>query len=54
LITDLLHQTSALLHDVLDEGRLRQLRSEGEAMDSDQAATFALDAIMEARQFTAT
>jgi tetratricopeptide (TPR) repeat protein len=54
LITDLLHQTSARLHDVLDEGRLRQLRSEGEAMDSDQAATFALAAIMEARQFTAT
>jgi hypothetical protein len=54
LITDLRHQTSELLHDVLDEGRLRQLRSEGEAMDSDQAATYALDVIRDARQPTAS
>jgi predicted ATPase len=52
-ITDLRHQTSMLLLNALDEGRLRQLRSEGEAMDSDQAATYALDAIRRARQ-TAT
>jgi predicted ATPase len=53
LITDLRRQTSALLHDALDEGRLRQLRSEGEAMDSDQAAAYALDAIRRTRQSTA-
>jgi hypothetical protein len=52
LITDLRYQTSTLLHDGLDEGRLRQLRAEGEAMDSDQAATYALDAIRRARQST--
>jgi predicted ATPase len=45
-------QTSALLHDALDEGRLRQLRAEGEAMDSDQAAAYALEAIRRARQPT--
>jgi hypothetical protein len=49
-ITDLRHQTSALLYDALDKGQLRQLRSEGEAMDSDQAATYALEAIRRARQ----
>jgi hypothetical protein len=53
LITDLRRQTSALLHDALDEGRLRQLRAEGEAMDSDQAAAYALEAIRRARQPTA-
>jgi predicted ATPase len=50
MITDLRRQTSALLHEALDEGRLRQLRAEGEAMDSDQAATYALEAIRRARQ----
>jgi hypothetical protein len=49
-ITDVRHQTSALLHDALDEGQVRQLRSEGEAMDCDQAATYALEAIGRARQ----
>jgi predicted ATPase/class 3 adenylate cyclase len=53
LITDLRHQTSALLHDALDGGRLRQLRAEGEAMDSDEAAAYALEAIRRARQSTA-
>jgi hypothetical protein len=53
LITDLRRQTSRLLHDALDEGRLRQLRAEGEAMDSDQAAACALQAIRRARQSTA-
>jgi predicted ATPase len=52
LITDLRHQTSALLHDAIDEGRLRQLRAEGEAMDSDQAATYALEAIRRAQAET--
>jgi hypothetical protein len=50
MIGDLRQQTSAILHDALDEGRLRQLRAEGETMDSDQAATYALDAIRRARQ----
>jgi hypothetical protein len=45
LITELRHQTSELLHEAFDEARLRQLRAEGEAMDSDKAATYALDAI---------
>jgi predicted ATPase len=53
LITDLRRQTSALLHEGLDEGQLRQLRAEGEAMDSDQAAAYALEAIRRARQSTA-
>jgi hypothetical protein len=50
MIADLRRQTSALLHEALDEGRLRQLRAEGEAMDSDQAAAYALEAIRRARQ----
>jgi predicted ATPase len=45
LITDLRRQTSALLHDALEEGMLLQLRAEGEAMDSDEAAVYALEAI---------
>jgi hypothetical protein len=48
MIADLRHQTSALLHDSLDEGWLQQLRAEGQAMDSDQAATYALEAIRRA------
>jgi hypothetical protein len=50
LITDLRRQTSALLLEGLDEGRLRQLRAEGEGMDSGKAATCALEAIGRARQ----
>jgi predicted ATPase/class 3 adenylate cyclase len=53
LITDLRRQTSQLLHDALDEGRLRQLRAEGEDMDSDQAAACALEAIGRARRSAA-
>jgi hypothetical protein len=53
LITDLRRQTSAQLRDALDEGQLGQLRAEGEAMDSDQAAAYALEAIRRARQSTA-
>jgi hypothetical protein len=53
LITDLRRQTSELLHDALDEARLGQLRAEGEAMDSDQAVAYALEAIRRARQATA-
>jgi hypothetical protein len=50
MITDLRRQTSALLHEALDQERLRQLRADGEAMDSDQAATYALEAIRQARR----
>jgi hypothetical protein len=53
MITDLRRQTSELLHDALDEARLQQLRAEGEAMDSDQAAAYALEAISRARQLGA-
>jgi hypothetical protein len=53
MIADLRRQTSQLLHNALDEGRLQQLRAEGEAMDSDQAAAYALDAIRRAQQATA-
>jgi hypothetical protein len=45
VITELRRQTSTVLRGVLDEERLHQLRTEGEAMDSVQAATYALDAI---------
>jgi hypothetical protein len=41
-----------MLHDALDEDRLRRLRAEGEAMDSDEAAAYALEAIRRARQST--
>jgi hypothetical protein len=44
-ITELRRQTSTLLRGVFDEERLHQLRSEGEAMDGDKAATYALDSI---------
>jgi predicted ATPase/class 3 adenylate cyclase len=50
MIGDLRRQTSALLHHDLDEGRLRHLRTEGEAMDSDQAVVYALDAIRRGRE----
>jgi hypothetical protein len=53
MIRDLRRQTSRLLHDALDERRLLQLRADGEAMDSDQAAAYALEAIRRARQPTA-
>jgi hypothetical protein len=53
LITDLRRQTSQLLDDGLDELQLQQLRAEGEAMDSDQAVLYALEAIRRARQPTA-
>jgi predicted ATPase len=52
LITDLRRQTRELLHDALDEEQLRHLRAEGEGMDSDQAATYALEAIRRAQTQT--
>jgi hypothetical protein len=53
MITDLRRETSALLHEVLDEGRLLQPRAEGGAMDSDQAAAYALEVIRRSRQSAA-
>jgi hypothetical protein len=50
LITGLRRQTGPLLHDALDEGRLSQLRAEGQAMDSDEAGAHALEAIRRARR----
>jgi hypothetical protein len=50
MITIRRRQTSALLHDALDQEHLDQLRAEGEAMDSEQAAAYALDTIRRARQ----
>jgi hypothetical protein len=50
MITDLRRQTNQLLHDNLEEGQLRKLRTEGEARDSDPAASYALDAIRRAPQ----
>jgi hypothetical protein len=50
MITDLRRQTGQLLHETFDEQRLRRLRAEGETMDSDQGATYAVDTIWRARQ----
>jgi hypothetical protein len=50
MIGELRHQTTAQLQDAVDQERLRQLRAEGEAMDSDQAAAYGLEAIRRARQ----
>jgi hypothetical protein len=44
-ITELRRQTSQMLHEALDEARLRGLRAEGGAMDEDRAVAYALDAI---------
>ena len=49
MITELRRQTSTVLREVLGEERLHQLRSEGERMDSDKAATYALDAVAQAQ-----
>jgi hypothetical protein len=49
VITELRRQTSTLLRGALGEERLKHFRSEGEAMDSDKAATYALNAIARAQ-----
>jgi predicted ATPase len=53
MITELRRQISQLLHEDIDEQRLRQLRAECEAMDSDQAAAYALEVIGRARRSSA-
>jgi predicted ATPase/class 3 adenylate cyclase len=45
LITDLRHETTAILKDSLGETVMRQLRADGEAMDEDHAVAYALEAI---------
>jgi tetratricopeptide (TPR) repeat protein len=49
-ITYLRRETTAMLQRALGEAPLRQLRSEGEAMDNDHAVAYALDAIERARR----
>jgi predicted ATPase len=48
LITDLRRQTTGLLIDVLGDGRVRELRAQGEAMDTDHAVAYALAAVARA------
>jgi hypothetical protein len=50
LITDLRRQTTGLLTETLGERHLRELRAEGEAMDTDHAVAYILAAIEQARQ----
>jgi hypothetical protein len=45
LITDLRRVTTRELTETLGEDRLRELRAEGEAMDSDRAVAHALNLI---------
>jgi hypothetical protein len=49
IIADLRRQTTAILRDALGDARLRELRSQGEAMDDDQIVAIALDAIARAQ-----
>ncbi len=44
-ITTLRRTTTGLLHDRLGEARLREKRAEGDALDTDRAVAYALDAI---------
>jgi hypothetical protein len=45
LIADLRRETTALLRDTLGEQRLRELRAQGDAMNTDEAVAYALDVI---------
>jgi predicted ATPase/class 3 adenylate cyclase len=47
-ITQLRRTTTGLLKDTLGEGRMRELRAEGEALDNDHAVAYGLDAIRRA------
>jgi hypothetical protein len=48
-VTELRRQTTSILRDTLGEARLRDLRSQGEAMDDDHIVALTLDAIARAR-----
>jgi len=47
-VTELRRETTRVLRDSLGDQRLRALRAEGEAMDTDEAVAHALDAITHA------
>jgi predicted ATPase len=49
IIAELRRQTTSILRDTLGEARLRELRSQGEAMDDDEIVAVALDAIARAQ-----
>jgi hypothetical protein len=48
-LAELLRQTTTILIEALGADRFHELRAQGEAMDEDRSATFALDAIVRAR-----
>jgi hypothetical protein len=52
IITQIRRATTAMLVASLGEGRLRELRAEGQAMDSDRAVAYALDVAARARHST--
>jgi hypothetical protein len=49
LIVDIRREATARIVDRLGDARLRELRAEGETMDTDQAVTFALALIERSR-----
>jgi predicted ATPase/class 3 adenylate cyclase len=51
-VTDLRRETTGLLRERLGEERLRELRAEGRAMNTDEAVAYTLDAIGRAEPFT--
>jgi hypothetical protein len=53
LITQLRRDTTGLLLERLGDARLHELRAQGDAMDDDHAAAYALDAIARVRQLEA-
>ncbi|MFI5047960.1 MAG: ATP-binding protein, partial [Acidimicrobiia bacterium] len=50
LVGELRRETTGMLDEALGSDRRRELRAEGEAMDEDQAVTYALDAIARAQR----
>jgi hypothetical protein len=51
-VTDMRQATTGLLVDALGDTRLHELRAEGDAMDTDHAVAYALDAIARAAAVT--
>jgi hypothetical protein len=49
-VTQIRRATTAMLVESLGEARLRELRAEGQAIDSDLAVAYALDVAARARQ----
>src|SRR5262249_4359335 len=49
-VTDLRRETTGLLIDALGEPRLHELRAQGQAMSTDDAVAYALDAVTRARR----